>query len=118
MRLRIIVAALGFAALSLAAGRAWDAGLFDPPPLPLVDSPEAVAAGRAVFAFRCSPCHRDVPLRERVAGWPLQRAYETIGHLPEVPRANMPPFPGTEEDRRALAAFLAALGAGRATQPP
>jgi len=117
VRPRTWIAAFLFAALSLAFGRAWDAGLFDPPPPPLVDSPQAVEAGRAVFAYRCVSCHRDVPLQKRVAGWSPEKAFEIIGRLPTVPRANMPPFPGTEEDRRALAVFLAALGAGRATQP-
>ena len=108
---------LAFAVAVVAAGLAWEAGLFAPSPPPLVESAEAVATGRAVFAFRCTPCHRDVPLERRVAGWSVERAYEVIGRLPTIPRANMPPFQGTEEDRRALAAFLAALGGGRARQP-
>ena len=117
MRPRTWIAAVLLAALTVAFGAAWDAGLFEPPPPPLVDSPAAVEAGRAVFAYRCVSCHRDVPLRKRLAGWSPERAYQTIGRLPAVPRANMPPFPGTEEDRRVLAVFLAALGAGRTTQP-
>lgn len=117
MPTRTWIAALALAALVLAAGLAWDAGLLAPLRQPLVESPEAVAAGQAVFAYRCAPCHRDVPLAGRVAGWSAERAYQTIGRLPEVPRANMPPFPGTEEERRALAVFLSALGAGRARQP-
>jgi mono/diheme cytochrome c family protein len=114
---RTIVAAVAVAALALAGGWAWEAGLFAPPRPPLLETPEAVAAGQAVFAYRCTPCHRDVPLERRVSGWSAERAYETIGRLPQVPRANMPAFPGTEEDRRALAVFLQALGAGRARQP-
>jgi mono/diheme cytochrome c family protein len=114
---RTWIALLGFVALTLGAGMAWDAGLFLPPPPPLVETPEAVAAGRAVFASRCARCHRDVPLDRRVAGWTAERAYLTIGRLPGVPRAGMPPFAGSEEERRALALFLAALGAGRARQP-
>ena len=116
MLVRIAIA-LGFAALILGAGLAWDAGLFAPAPPPLVDSPEAVAAGLRVFTYRCTGCHRDVPLARRVAGWSADRAYQTIGQLPKVPRANMPPFPGTEEERRNLALFIAALGAGRVRQP-
>jgi len=105
------------AALVLAAGWASGAGWFAPPPPPLVETPEAVAAGRAVFAYRCAGCHRDVRLEARVAGWSADRAYEVLGRLQDVPRANMPRFPGSEEDRRAVAVFLAALGAGRATTP-
>jgi mono/diheme cytochrome c family protein len=109
--------ALAFASLLVGAGLAWDAGLLAPRRPALDESPGAVAAGQAVFAFRCTPCHRDVPLQGRVAGWSAQRAYEVIGRLPEVGRASMPPFQGTEEERRALASFLAALGGGRAHQP-
>ena len=111
------IAGLLLAALLVAGGQAWDAGLFAPPRAPLVETPEAVLAGQAVFAYRCVGCHRDVPLAKRVAGWSAERAYETIGRLPQVPRANMPAFPGTEDDRRVLAVFLQALGAGRARQP-
>jgi mono/diheme cytochrome c family protein len=117
VRPRTWILAFGFALLSIGLGQAWEAGWFDPPPPPLVDSPEAVVAGRAVFAYRCTSCHRDVPLQKRVAGWSPEKAYETIGRLPKVAKANMHAFPGTEEDRRALALFLSALGAGRATQP-
>ncbi len=114
---KTILALALVAILSLAGGWAWEAGLFAPPPPPLVETAEAVAEGREVFAYRCVSCHRDVPLAPRVQGWSAERAYQTIGRLPSVPRANMPPFPGTEEDRRALAVFLQALGAGRARQP-
>jgi mono/diheme cytochrome c family protein len=117
VRPRTWFAVILFALVTLALGKAWDAGLFDPPPPPLVDTPAAVEAGKAVFLYRCVSCHRDVPLAKRVAGWSPEKAYETIGRLPTVPKANMPPFPGTEEDRRVLAVFIAALGAGRAAQP-
>lgn len=117
MPTRTILALVTAAALVLVGGFAWDAGCLAPPRPPLVETPEAVAAGQAVFAYRCMGCHRDVPLHARVAGWSADRAYETIGRLPQVPRANMPAFPGTEEDRRALAVYLHALGAGRARQP-
>ncbi len=117
MRPRTIAATVLFAVVVLALGKAWDAGLFDPPPPPLVSTPEAVEAGRAVFLYRCVSCHRDVPLPKRVAGWPPAKAWEVIGRLSTVPKDNMPAFPGTEEDRRVLAVFLAALGAGKTTQP-
>jgi len=117
VKTRTWIMALALAALTLGGGLAWDAGLLEGPPPPLLESPEAVAAGQEVFAYRCTPCHHDVPLARRVAGWSADRAYEVIGRLPTVPRANMPPFPGTREDRRALAVFLQALGAGRTRQP-
>jgi mono/diheme cytochrome c family protein len=114
---RRLLVALAVAAAIVAGGLAWDAGLLQPGPPPLVETPEAVAAGQAVFAYRCTGCHRDVPLARRVAGWPALQAWQVIGRLPSVKRANMPPFPGTEEERRSLAIFLSALGAGRARQP-
>jgi mono/diheme cytochrome c family protein len=117
MSTRYWLAVAGLAALMLAGGWASEAGLFDPPRPPLVESPAAVAAGQRVYAYRCAGCHREVPLAGRVAGWSAERAYQTIGRLPEVKRAIMPPFPGTEEERRALAIFLAALGGGRAAPP-
>ena len=117
MPVRTIVALLVVAVLSLGLGAAVDAGLFAPPRAPLVETAEAVAAGGEVYLYRCSPCHRDVPLARRVAGWSADRAYDTIGRLQEHPRANMPPFPGTEADRRVLALWLSAVGGGRARQP-
>lgn len=117
MPTRTIIALLAFAALVLAGGLAWDAGLLAPPRPPLVESPALLAAGQGVYAYRCASCHRDVALAPKVAGLSADQAYEKIGRLQEHPRANMPPFPGTEEDRRALAIFMAALGAGRARLP-
>ena len=72
--------------------------------------------GQAVYVYRCHGCHRDVPLEKRVAGWSADRAYAFIGVQQDYPRALMPRFPGTDEERRALAIFIQALGAGRAQQ--
>ena len=83
---------------------------------PAVETPELVASGERLFADKCLHCHRDVPLTPRVAGWSPQRAYDTLARLPQVTPA-MPPFHGTDEDRRAVAAFLAAVGRGRAKAP-
>jgi mono/diheme cytochrome c family protein len=71
-----------------------------------------VAAGRRVMEFRCFTCHRDVPLKKRVAGWSAAFAYEAIGRLPRL-NPGMPAFAGDETERRALAAWLAAVGAGQ-----
>ncbi len=112
-RTRIVVAA---AAVLLVAGSwAWDAGLLRLAPPPLVATPEALALGERVLARRCLHCHSEIPLAPRVAGWSAERAYEAIGRLPQLYPA-MPPFPGTDDERRALAVYLAALGA-RASPP-
>jgi mono/diheme cytochrome c family protein len=79
-----------------------------PPPAPR----DVLAAGRRVLEVRCLICHRDIPLGPRVKGWSRDLAFEAIGRLPRLNPA-MPPFEGTEEERRALAAFLAALGSGQ-----
>jgi mono/diheme cytochrome c family protein len=71
-----------------------------------------VAAGRRVMEYRCLTCHRDVPLKKRVAGWSAPFAYEAIGRLPRL-YPGMPAFAGDEQERLALAAWLAALGAGQ-----
>ncbi len=78
---------------------------------PLTATPEALARGERVFRARCLHCHADIPLARRVAGWTPERAYEVIGRLPQVTAA-MPAFHGTDDERRALAVYLAALGSG------
>lgn len=108
----LLAVPIAVAILALAGAAAWDAGLFASRHPVLPETPEAVAHGRRVFARRCLHCHQDVPLRRRVEGWSAARAYDAIGRLPLI-ASNMPPFRGTEEERRALAAYLAALGAGR-----
>ncbi len=110
-------AALALAALLLvAAAYAWDLGLLRPSPRPLRPSPEALALGERVLAARCLHCHADIPLRPRVAGWSAERAYDALGRLPQLYPA-MPAFHGSDEERRALAVYLSALGAGAAPRP-
>ena len=112
-RLRIAVFLAG--GLLVALGLAWNAGVLPIRPR-LEPSPEAIDRGRAFVQGRCLQCHATIALAPRVAGWSVRRAYETVGRLPEVNPA-MPRFPGSEDDRRAVAAYLAALGAGRAAPP-
>ena len=70
-----------------------------------------VARGRAVLDQHCLICHADLPLRPRVVGWTEDHAYEALGRLSALNPA-MPDFDGTDDERRALAAYLAALAAG------
>ena len=108
------------AALALAASGAALVGggaallLSAPPHLPVTR--EAVARGRAVARARCLHCHATIPSAPRVAGWSPLRAYQAIGRLPEL-RPAMPPFAGSEAERRDLAVYLHALGAGDAPAP-
>jgi mono/diheme cytochrome c family protein len=70
--------------------------------------------GAQIFDERCSACHGTgspwpvgpALLRGRTAG----ALYELIGRLPEV-NDMMPPFDGTDEERRALADYLAGMEA-------
>jgi mono/diheme cytochrome c family protein len=76
---------------------------------------EATAAGRGAEAFdrHCAACHGPDtawPMTDRLRGRAAGDFYELIGRLPQV-REEMPPFAGTEEERRALAQYLAGLAA-------
>jgi mono/diheme cytochrome c family protein len=67
--------------------------------------------GREVFETYCSPCHgpdAQWPISERLRGRGAAELYDLIGRLPQV-REEMPPFAGTEDERRALARYLASL---------
>jgi mono/diheme cytochrome c family protein len=67
--------------------------------------------GREVFETYCSPCHgpdAQWPITERLRGRGAAELYDLIGRLPQV-REEMPPFAGTEEERRALAQYLSSL---------
>ena len=81
-------------------------------PAPAVPPGDLLARGKRVLEEHCLICHADVPLRPRVTGWDERRAYDALGRLPSLNPA-MPDFDGTEEERRSLAAYLAALAAGR-----
>lgn len=78
---------------------------------------EAVAGdlGSHVFDAGCAMCHGED------GEWPMSKRaarsaagfYDQIGRLPEL-NDLMPPFDGTDEERRALAGHLAALTAPNA----
>ena len=106
---------LAVALASLAAYSVIGSGILEPPPAPVVVTPEAVARGRLVYRNRCHGCHNDIPLSKRVAGWSADHAYDVIGSLPKRYRA-MPHFAGDDAERRALAAWVSALGAGQVPQ--
>jgi mono/diheme cytochrome c family protein len=112
-RVRWALAAV--AALALAVAGLAASGVLDPSPAPVVVTPEAVARGREVYRYRCHTCHNDIPLAKRVAGWSAQKAYEVVGDLPKRYRS-MPAFAGDDDERRAVAAFLQAVGEGSTSQ--
>ncbi len=72
-------------------------------------------AGARLFDEQCSICHAqdaDFPIAELIAGRSADRLYDEIGRLPEL-NDMMPEFEGTDQERRALAEFLAGLEARR-----
>lgn len=73
------------------------------------------ASGAEVFDASCGMCHgadAQWPIATRVAKRSEQEIYDAIGKLPALNEV-MPPFEGTEAERRALASHLAALSGTR-----
>jgi mono/diheme cytochrome c family protein/cytochrome bd-type quinol oxidase subunit 1 len=82
-----------------------------------LEAPAAAGAGAAAFEEHCAACHgaeSEWPIGDRLRGRSESDFYELIGRLPQV-REEMPPFAGSEEERRALARHLAGLAE---TAPP
>jgi mono/diheme cytochrome c family protein len=78
-----------------------------------LDAPAATRGGAEVFEGHCAACHGPEspwPIAERLRGRGAADLYELIGRLPQV-REEMPPFAGSEDERRALAQYLASLAA-------
>jgi mono/diheme cytochrome c family protein/cytochrome bd-type quinol oxidase subunit 1 len=78
-----------------------------------LDEPDAAGAGADAFEQHCSACHGPEspwPVADRLRGRSAVEFYEMIGRLPQV-REEMPPFSGTEDERRALAQYLGGLAA-------
>lgn len=68
-------------------------------------------AGEEVFKLLCSACHTKDgynAVRPLVQDWPEDFIHEQLGQL-DVLKPIMPPFLGNEEERAALAAWLASL---------
>jgi mono/diheme cytochrome c family protein len=77
-------------------------------------SDETASAGEAVFDENCVFCHSeeaDWPMSGLIRGRNPDQLYEVIGDLPGM-NPIMPPFEGTEQQRKDLAEFLSTLGPG------
>jgi len=69
--------------------------------------------GAAAFERYCAACHGPQaawPIAERLHRRSADELYEALGRLPQL-REEMPPFAGSEAERRALAAYLGDLSA-------
>ena len=78
-----------------------------------LEAPAAAAGGADVFEQYCAACHgpdSQWPISDRLRGRAAGDFYEMIGRLPQV-REEMPPFAGSEDERRALAQYLGGLAA-------
>jgi len=76
-----------------------------------LEAPPAAGGGAEAFEQYCEACHGPEsawPIADRLRGRSAGDFYELIGRLPQV-REEMPPFAGSEEERRALAHHLAGL---------
>jgi mono/diheme cytochrome c family protein len=92
---------------------------------PAAEHAALVRRGHDVFFARCGPCHGpqgDWPIVDRLGGRTADDFYRLFDRLPSV-NPIMPRFDDAPEtDKRAAAAYLASLKAGRwddaATAPP
>ena len=74
---------------------------------------EQAARGRELFRLSCSACHTVdgyLGMRPLVRGTSVAAAAGTIGRLSGWRNRHMPGFPGTAEERHALAVYLATIG--------
>jgi mono/diheme cytochrome c family protein len=78
-----------------------------------VEAAPSAEGGAEAFERHCAACHGPEsawPITDRLRGRSSADFYDLIGRLAQV-REEMPPFAGTESERRALAQHLAGLGA-------
>ena len=81
-----------------------------------------VQVGREIFRLECQTCHgihgyRDMTGILREKQWPQSVIQGRLGSLDKMMNGVMPPFSGTEEEKAALAAFLATLAPVKEAAP-
>ena len=88
-----------------------------------VDPERLVESGRDIYRVQCASCHTVDgynSIRFAVKGWRQEMIDYQLLHLNEL-KGFMPPFVGTDAERRALVAWLVSLNpqpATRETPPP
>jgi mono/diheme cytochrome c family protein/cytochrome bd-type quinol oxidase subunit 1 len=78
----------------------------------------AASVGARYFQERCAACHggdAQWPVAPRVGGHSAKYFYDLLGRLP-ASNEIMPRFEGSDDDRRALAAYIVTLGAPASSQ--
>jgi mono/diheme cytochrome c family protein len=74
-------------------------------------APDVLREGARVFGAQCGACHgphADWPIAARLKGRTRDEFYALLDHLPAV-NPVMPGFQGTDDERSALATYLASL---------
>jgi mono/diheme cytochrome c family protein len=81
-------------------------------PAAIASEAAAAATGARSFEDNCAMCHgpeSQWPIAGLIRGRTVEEFQEILGRLPEI-NEMMPPFQGTDEERRALAEHLSGLG--------
>lgn len=76
-----------------------------------VNEGNLLTAGRELFGGECGSCHTISgynAIKPLVGGWTEQDVYDALGKLDRV-KSFMPPFVGTDQERRALSQWLVNL---------
>ena len=84
-----------------------------------VTADNRLEAGEEYFRLQCGSCHTVEgynAIRPLVDDWPEEFTFEQLQHLDTLKQI-MPPFLGTDEERRAVAAYLASLGSTERPPP-
>jgi hypothetical protein len=85
---------------------------FVPEEYHVVTEDNKLEAGKYLYQMQCRYCHTINgvnAIKERIKGWNEEAIYHRIGSLDSPATPFMPPFAGTDDERRALAAYLASL---------
>ena len=87
---------------------------FVPPEYRVITAQNKLVAGRYLYQLQCRYCHtvngvNSIKSRIRAVGVDEATIFQRLGSLNSPVTPFMPPFTGTEEERRALAAYLAYL---------
>ncbi len=85
---------------------------FIPPQYRTITEENKVEVGKYIFKLECRFCHTEKGINaitKKVQGLDENAIYHRIGALNSPATPYMPPFAGTDEERKALAAYLSSL---------